>query len=216
MYEILEGVKTMKFRANFWTNYVKFELLFIGTWSTKEFYPAWITGETMHVLWPAWNVISILTTPSPPPVRSFRCFNQRGEGGGGGSIIRGTEVGTKGADQRMAEIKRAINCRWAMRRGKVAKQRACKIYTKTIHFLHWFTSVNYNQRERLQSTRRNELNKIQDKKNFHSFSFDFRQRQQREFIFFLIVPSRSNGWYLMVELASIIYCSKTRRIADNL
>lgn len=195
MYEILEGVKTMKFRANFWTNYVKFELLFIGTWSTKEFYPAWITGETMHVLWPAWNVISILTTPSPPPVRSFRCFNQRGEGGGGGSIIRGTEVGTKGADQRMAEIKRAINCRWAMRRGKVAKQRACKIYTKTIHFLHWFTSVNYNQRS--QSTRRNELNKIQDKKNFHSFSFDFRQRQQREFIFFLMFLSITFEWMIL-------------------
>lgn len=127
-------------------------------------------------------------TLSPLPfVRLDVSINgERGEEGG--SIIRGTEVGTKGADQRMAEIKRAINCRWAMRRGKVAKQRACKIYTKTIHFLYWFTSVNYNQRERLQSTRRNELNKIQDKKNFHSFSFDFRQRQQREFIFFLIVP----------------------------
>lgn len=147
-------------------------------------------------------------------------FQSTGRGGRrGGSIIRGTEVGTKGADQRMVEIKRAINCRWAMRRGKVAKQRACKIYTKTIHFLHWFTSVNYNQRERLQSTRRNELNKIQDKKNFHSFSFDFRQRQQREFIFFLIVPFhhvRMDEKYLMVELASIIYSFKNATIiADN-
>lgn len=120
MAKFSRGWKTMKFRANFWTNYVKFELLFIGTWSTKEFYPAWITGETMHVLWPAWNVISILTTPPllPPSlllVRSFRCFNQRG---GGGSIIRGTEVGTKGADQRMAEIKTPINCRWAMMGGR--------------------------------------------------------------------------------------------------
>lgn len=106
-------------------------------------------------------------TPPPPslpsPVRSFRCFNQRG---GGGSIIRGTEVGTKGADQRMAEIKTPINCRWMMMGGgKVA----CKIYTKTIHFLRDSTSVNCNQRLR------NELNKIQEEFSFPSRSI-FKQR----------------------------------------
>lgn len=112
--------------------------------------------------------------PSLLLVRSFRCFNQRG---GGGSIIRGTEVGTKGADQRMAEIKTPINCRWAMREeGKVA----CKIYTKTIHFLRDSTSVNCNQRLR------NELNKIQEEFSF-PFSFNF-QNKQRTFIFFSMVP----------------------------
>lgn len=116
-------------------------------------------------------------TPLLPPslllVRSFRCFNQRG---GGGSIIRGTEVGTKGADQRMAEIKTPINCRWMMMGGgKVA----CKIYTKTIHFLRDSTSVNCNQRLR------NELNKIQEEFSF-PFSFNF-QNKQRTFIFFSMV-----------------------------
>lgn len=112
--------------------------------------------------------------PSLLLVRSFRCFNQRG---GGDSIIRGTEVGTKGADQRMAEIKTPINCRWAMREeGKVA----CKIYTKTIHFLRDSTSVNCNQRLR------NELNKIQEEFSF-PFSFNF-QNKQRTFIFFSMVP----------------------------
>ena len=122
-------------------------------------------------------------TPLLPPslllVRSFRCFNQRG---GGGSIIRGTEVGTKGADQRMAEIKTPINCRWAMREeGKVA----CKIYTKTIHFLRDSTSVNCNQRLR------NELNKIQEEFPFPSRSI-FKTSKEHSFF---------SQWFLSSSLS---------------
>lgn len=50
-------------------------------------------------------------SPLPPLLPFVRLDVSINGGEGGGSIIRGTEVGTKGADQRMAEIKRPINCR---------------------------------------------------------------------------------------------------------
>lgn len=68
-----------------------------------------------------------------------------------------------------------VDERW-WEEGKVA----CKIYTKTIHFLRDSTSVNCNQRLR------NELNKIQEEFSF-PFSFNF-QNKQRTFIFFSMVP----------------------------
>lgn len=162
------GGKRMKFRANFWTNYVKFELLFIGTWSTKEFYPAWITGETMHVLWPAWNVISILTTPPllPPSLLPFVRLDVSINEEEGVQLYGERKLEQKGPIKEWPKSKHRliVDERW-WEEGKVA----CKIYTKTIHFLRDSTSVNCNQRLR------NELNKIQEEFSFPSRSI-FKQR----------------------------------------
>lgn len=190
----------MKFQANFWTNYVKFELLFIETWSTKEFYPAWITGETMHVLWPAWKRDFHFNDTSPPPsllprfVRLDVSINE-GEGRGEVQLYGERKLEQKGPIKEWAKSKDRliVDERW----GKWRNNACAKFIRKRFTFF----VIHFRQ---LRSTNTN------DQRITNEIKFRIRRRiirsifKQREFIF-----SSNDPFHPSIEATLMICCSKS-------